>query len=171
MLWRDPADVAAQAEEMSRKMGRTIKPDVSVIIDRPVLSDAEEYEALYVDKAGRRFPALISLTALADEAGVTTGFLGIIADITDRKKNEDEREKLIGELQRALTEVRTLSGLIPICGWCKSVRSDKGFWQSVEQYVAAHTSASFTHGICPGCAGKMKAELVQRRQSAQTKAV
>jgi hypothetical protein len=65
----------------------------------------------------------------------------------------------IGELRRALDEVRTLSGMIPICGWCKNIRSDKGYWQSVEHYVLAHTEATFTHSICPDCAEKFKAEL------------
>jgi CHASE3 domain sensor protein len=76
-----------------------------------------------------------------------------------RRRGEVEREKLIVELQKALEEVRTLSGMIPICGWCKSIRSDQGYWQSVEQYVRDHTGATFTHGICPDCAEKFKAEM------------
>ena len=48
----------------------------------------------------------------------------------------------------------SLSGLIPICGWCKSIRSDHGYWQSVEQYVHAHTNATLSHGMCPDCARK-----------------
>jgi CHASE3 domain sensor protein len=77
-----------------------------------------------------------------------------------RSRIEAEREKLINELKRALEEVRTLSGMIPICGWCKSIRTDQGYWQSVEQYVREHTEATFTHGICPVCADKFKAEAV-----------
>jgi hypothetical protein len=49
--------------------------------------------------------------------------------------------------------------MIPICGWCKSIRSDQGYWQSVEQYVYAHTDATFTHGICPTCAAKFAAGI------------
>jgi CHASE3 domain sensor protein len=76
-----------------------------------------------------------------------------------RRRAEAEREKVIGELRKALDEVRTLSGMIPICGWCKSIRSDQGYWQSVEQYVYAHTDATFTHGICPTCAAKFAAGI------------
>jgi hypothetical protein len=83
----------------------------------------------------------------------------IAREMKQRHDNEVEREKLIGELQGALAEVKTLSGMIPICGWCKSVRSDKGFWQTVEQYVGAHTDATFSHGMCPNCAEKFKADI------------
>jgi hypothetical protein len=78
-------------------------------------------------------------------------------EMARRRRVEVERERLIAELQQALAEVRTLTGMIPICGWCKSIRSDKGFWQSVEHYVCTHTDATFTHGICPECLVKFKA--------------
>lgn len=77
-----------------------------------------------------------------------------------RRSAEIEGERLIGELRRLLEEVKTLSGMIPICGWCKCIRTDKGYWQCVEQYVGEHTDATFTHGICPDCAVKLEAELV-----------
>lgn len=77
-----------------------------------------------------------------------------------RRSAEVESERLIVELRRLLEEVKTLSGMIPICGWCKCIRTDKGYWQSVEQYVGEHTDATFTHGICPGCAAKLQAELL-----------
>ncbi len=60
----------------------------------------------------------------------------------------------VSELQKALNEVRTLRGLIPICMYCKKIRDDKGFWGQVEAYVSAHTEAEFTHGCCPVCAEK-----------------
>ncbi len=54
-------------------------------------------------------------------------------------------------LQLALDEVRTLQGIIPICSFCKNVRTDAGEWQQVEAYVRAHSEAKFSHGICPNC--------------------
>jgi CHASE3 domain sensor protein len=75
-------------------------------------------------------------------------------ELARRQQVEIEHEKLIGELQRALAKVKTLSGFIPICAWCKNVRSDKGYWESVEQYVHNRTDATFSHGICPSCAEK-----------------
>ena len=71
-----------------------------------------------------------------------------------RVKLESERESLIKELQDALAKVKTLSGLIPICAWCKKIRSDQGYWQTVEEYIKEHSQAEFTHGMCPDCQEK-----------------
>jgi hypothetical protein len=80
----------------------------------------------------------------------------VCRDITERKRNENEREreKLIDQLQKALTEIKTLEGIIPICSCCKKIRDDKGYWEQVEAYVSRHTSATFSHGICPECLKK-----------------
>jgi hypothetical protein len=69
------------------------------------------------------------------------------------------REELIINLQRALTEVKTLSGLLPICSWCKKIRDDEGYWQKIEKYIRDHTEADFTHGICNDCAEKVYPEF------------
>jgi len=63
-----------------------------------------------------------------------------------------ERQDLIRQLQAALAEVKTLSGMLPICAWCKRVRDDGGYWQQVESYVSQHTEVEFSHGVCPDCA-------------------
>jgi CHASE3 domain sensor protein len=86
-------------------------------------------------------------------------------EMARRRKAETEQRELIEKLKMALAEVKTLSGLIPICGWCKNVRNDSGFWQSVEHYVRARTEASFTHGICPACQEKMKTEIAKAGQA------
>jgi len=71
----------------------------------------------------------------------------------------EERKKLIGELQEALSEVKTLSGLVPICASCKKIRDDSGFWNQVETYIEKHSDAQFTHGICPECKQKALDDL------------
>jgi hypothetical protein len=76
-------------------------------------------------------------------------------DITDRKIAEVERERLIVQLQEALANVKTLSGLLPICAWCKKVRDDQGYWKQIEKYIEVHSDASFSHGVCPDCAKKL----------------
>ncbi|HOO39741.1 MAG TPA: hypothetical protein PLV78_15595 [Deltaproteobacteria bacterium] len=58
-------------------------------------------------------------------------------------------------LEQALAEIKTLSGLIPICSNCKKVRNDKGYWEQVEIYVRDHSMANFSHGICPECFKKL----------------
>lgn len=86
----------------------------------------------------------------------------IIHDITHRKKMEEEREKLIDDLQRALQEVRKLSGLLPICANCKKIRNDKGYWEQLEEYIGQRSEAEFSHGICPDCLKKLYPELDQK---------
>jgi hypothetical protein len=73
----------------------------------------------------------------------------------ERKRAQDEREKLIVELQEALAEVRTLSGLLPICASCKKIRDDQGYWNQIEDYISRRSQATFSHGICPECAKKL----------------
>jgi len=75
----------------------------------------------------------------------------VARDITERKQAEEERERLLGELQAALAEVRTLRSFLPICSYCKSIRDDENYWQSVEAYISKHTNTQFSHGICPAC--------------------
>lgn len=62
------------------------------------------------------------------------------------------------ELEHALSEIKTLRGLLPMCARCKSIRDDKGLWSRVEAYLAAHTDATFTHGLCPKCLKEMYPE-------------
>lgn len=57
----------------------------------------------------------------------------------------------VNELEEALTNVKQLRGMLPICAWCKKVRDDHNYWHQVEAYVASHSIAKFTHGICPEC--------------------
>lgn len=57
----------------------------------------------------------------------------------------------IAELQEALDHVKQLEGIVPICAWCKRVRNDSDFWDSVEDYFTKYTEAKFSHGICPDC--------------------
>ncbi len=62
-----------------------------------------------------------------------------------------ENQQLVGELQEALVRVKTLSGLLPICSFCKKIRNDEGYWEQLEGYVSAHSEARFSHSFCPEC--------------------
>ena len=89
---------------------------------------------------------------LRDNQGNIIGTFGISRDITERKRTEQERESLIIELKKALEQVKTLGGLVPICASCKKIRDDKGYWNQLEKYLGEHTDAKLTHGLCPDCA-------------------
>ena len=103
-------------------------------------------------KDGSVFPLELSL---ADwQTGAGHFHTGILRDITARKQIEAEREKLVVELKEALANVKSLSGLLPICAFCKKIRDDQGYWDQVDSYIAKHSAATFTHGYCPECIKK-----------------
>jgi sigma-B regulation protein RsbU (phosphoserine phosphatase) len=70
----------------------------------------------------------------------------------------------VAELETALSQVKQLRGLLPVCAYCKKVRDDKDYWHQLESYVSAHTDARFTHGICPDCFARARQELARRRE-------
>lgn len=82
---------------------------------------------------------------------------------TNKKLEKENRERIVAEvkrdktilnLQRALDEVKTLRGILPICSFCKKVRDDKGYWEQVDVYIHKYSQADISHGICPDCAKK-----------------
>jgi PAS domain S-box-containing protein len=75
----------------------------------------------------------------------------VARDVTVQREAEEERERLVLQLQTALAEVKTLRAIIPICSYCRRVRDDADYWQSVESYLAVHTNTRFSHGICSSC--------------------
>ena len=75
------------------------------------------------------------------------------------------------ELREALDAVQTLRGILPICGYCKKIRDDKGAWKELEHYIADHSEAEFSHGICHDCYGKLRGELEAGREEKRRRAV
>ena len=80
----------------------------------------------------------------------------------DLKKSRDSEKRLIAELQQALHDVKTLSGLLPICASCKKIRDDHGYWQQAEEYISDKSDAKFSHSLCPDCIKKLYPELVDK---------
>jgi PAS domain S-box-containing protein len=92
------------------------------------------------------------------------GISVFLKDVSDRVYAERERERLITELQDALVKVKTLSGLLPICAFCKKIRDDGGYWHQVESYIKEHSEANFSHGVCPECAHQHYPEYFNEQQ-------
>jgi hypothetical protein len=89
-----------------------------------------------------------------------SGVFVLFALVLARIKADHLREvKLNADLQAALLEVKQLSGLLPICAWCKRIRDDSSEWESIETYITDHSAADFTHGICPECAQRVHPAL------------
>jgi sigma-B regulation protein RsbU (phosphoserine phosphatase) len=72
---------------------------------------------------------------------------------------QDRLADRVAELQEALSKVKQLSGLLPICSYCKRIRGDENYWERVESYITEHTDAKFSHGICPQCYKTVLAEF------------
>jgi PAS domain S-box-containing protein len=100
---------------------------------------------------GTRKTILNSALPVRDADGQIMGAIIVNQDISERRRGEIERERLVRQLQDALAEVHTLSGLLPICSSCKKIKDENNQWQRIEQYIAARSTATFTHGLCPDC--------------------
>lgn len=136
--WKNPADREAIVRELREKGG------------------CRSFEAVFQRKDGGELFGLISATVF-NLQGVPH-VISVTRDITARKQTEAERDRLIQKLRQALANVKSLSGLLPICASCKKIRDDKGYWSQVESYVQAHSEATFTHGICPDCMKRLYPE-------------
>jgi len=112
---------------------------------------ARNLEKSYLSKNGKEIPVLFSMSVIRNKEEKIQGIVCVAQDITDRKRAEEAREKLITDLEDALSQIKQLKGLLPICTYCKKVRDDKNYWQSVESYISEHTEAVFSHGVCPDC--------------------
>ena len=109
---------------------------------------------VFVRKDGTIFPISVVSSPIFENGNVTASVTSF-RDITERKELEHEREQLIIDHMDALSKIKTLSGMLPICASCKRIRDDKGYWNQIESYVEQHSEAEFSHGICPECAKKI----------------
>lgn len=75
------------------------------------------------------------------------------------RQTDKEKSEAIIDLHKALAEVKTLSGFLPICASCKKIRDDKGYWNQIEAYISEHSEAEFSHGICPECSKKLYPDI------------
>ncbi|HUD45948.1 MAG TPA: PAS domain S-box protein [Candidatus Baltobacteraceae bacterium] len=111
-------------------------------------------------KDGELVEISLCVSPVRNSAGEIVGVSTIARDIAERKRAERERERLVAELRRLLGEVKTLSGLLPICAYCKKIRDDKGYWNQIELYIAERSSANFTHSVCPDCASHQYSDFL-----------
>jgi len=126
-------------------------------------------ETMRVRKDGQVVEVSLSISPIRDQAERVVGVSTIARDISERKRTEAERERLLGELQAALAQVKALRGLLPICANCKMIRDDKGRWNQIEIYIRDHSEATFTHGLCPECSRRLYPQLFAELKSEKAK--
>lgn len=95
-------------------------------------------------------------------------FASSLGYLVTRARAHEDRERLINELQAALNQINTLSGLLPICASCKKIRDDHGYWSQIEEYIQQHSEAEFSHSICPDCVERLYPELAKRKNGEET---
>lgn len=108
----------------------------------------------------------VRVDPIRDGFGDEVGRLALVRDVTARREAEAERERLLGELQQALSEVQRLEGLLPICASCNQVRDDQGYWSQLDAYLSTRLPVQFTHGICPDCLRKLYPDYADRLKKA-----
>lgn len=136
--------------EVANEAGFSIIHEGEVNTDRlwKVISYIPEIDITKIFSKIRRIVIMINLTTVF----LLTVIFYLSALYSEKKRiAESEKEILIIELQEALNNVKTLSGLMPICAKCKKIRDDKGYWNQIEKYIEKHSGAVFSHGLCPVC--------------------
>jgi PAS domain S-box-containing protein len=117
-----------------------------------------EFEKRYYHKLGHVIFGKVSSSLARDAQGKPLYFVSHIQDVSESKRLEQEKDKLIIELQKALSEIRKLSGFLPICASCKKIRDDTGYWNEIEKYISERSETQFSHSICPDCMRKLYPE-------------
>lgn len=179
------------ASNGQRALDITFSESVDLIlldIMMPVMSGFEVCSKLQDDEKTKDIP-VIFLTAVTDKESIVKGFdaggkdyltkpfntpelLARVKAHAGLKLARDKQQHLIEELKKALSEVKTLSGLLPIYSHCKKIRDDSGYWQGVEHYIAARSDTQFSHGICPDCMRQFYpkvAEKILKKQEEERK--
>ncbi|MFH0976110.1 MAG: PAS domain-containing protein [Spirochaetota bacterium] len=142
---------------------RFIHPDDLHIFYKVVEENAPRKEPEFIILAKHRIirrdgdvrHILVRTMVINDHSGSLVRLYGANQDIIEQKLAEEERERLILELREALSQVKALSGLLPICSSCKKIRDEQGNWEVMEIYIGDHSEAEFSHGLCPECAERL----------------
>ncbi len=137
-------------------------PDLILLdIMMPEMDGYEVCKKLKEDENTKKIP-VIFLTARTDTDSIVRGFEAGGVDYVVKPFNPAEllaRVKTQIKLKQAFDEIRILKGFIPICANCKKIRDDKGYWESVEEYIGKHSDAVFSHSICPECTKKLYPDI------------
>ena len=120
--------------------------------------DVGRFETEFVGKDGSVITVLGSSSTRIED-GIPISTRGFFTDITEQKQLEREKELAFQQMEKALAQVKALAELLPVCSWCRKVRTDGGDWDSLENYLLSHPDIRVTHGICPACSPKLKVNL------------
>lgn len=187
ILKEDPENTieVRYADNMARGLEAITNGNVDIVLLDLTLPDSSGYDTfMTVQKHNSTLPVIV-LTGQDDmelalrivRDGAQDYLVKNLVDYTmlarsirysiERKQALLEKDRLIVQLREALANVKTLSGLLPICASCKHIRDDKGYWQQVESYIQQHSAAVFTHSICPKCTRKLYPTVAAAQKAAE----
>ena len=166
--WGHEVLVACDGAEAWEMLEREDAPPVAILDWMMPVIDGVEVCRRVRQRQSSAPPYIILLTAKGGKADIVTGLVAGANDYIAKPFDRDElRARLqvgvtvvelqrslaerVAELEDALAHVRLLQGILPICSYCKNVRDNQNYWQSVECYISEHSEAKFSHGICPKC--------------------
>jgi PAS domain S-box-containing protein len=155
----DPKDIIGKDDY---QMGWHAQADLYRGDDRQVIESGCHkllIEEPQLTPEGNTITLLTNKIPLCNSHGEISGVIGTYLDITERKKIEEEKERLLNELKDALSNIKTLKALLPICSYCKKIRDDRGYWELLDTYIARNTDTQFSHGMCPECEKKAIADF------------
>jgi PAS domain S-box-containing protein len=124
--------------------------DILACVQRGETITLPDTERLH--KGGQLIPVSVTVSPIKDAQGQIIGAATIARDIRRQKQGDQERVQLNQRLFAATDQVRTLTGMLPICASCKRIRDDHGYWEQVETYISKHSEVIFSHSLCPECA-------------------
>jgi two-component system, response regulator PdtaR len=173
--------MAASGEDAVR-LATSLKPEL-ILMDINLRGEMDGTQTAQEIRAKLQLP-VIYLTASSEDAVVkraklTDAFGYLLKPLDERllhitiemalykHRMEQERKKLLADLQEALARVKLLSGLLPICAGCKSIRDEEGYWHQVEAYLREHSEADFSHSVCPRCARALYPDYFEEAGSTQ----
>lgn len=120
------------------------------------------------EKSQSKYTYFIMLTMMSGKKKFLEAMDAGVDDFISKPFDRDQLFARIRVATRILnlhSEISTLSGLVPICSYCKNIRDDKNYWQRVESYIESKSEAKFSHGICPDCyVNIMKPKLDKLKQ-------
>ena len=177
----DVVGKAASGEDAVR-LATALKPEL-ILMDVNLQGEMDGTQTAQQVRTQLQLP-VVYLTASSDAAVVkraklTDAFGYLLKPLDERllhitiemalykHQMEQERKRLLGDLQEALARVKLLSGLLPICASCKNIRDEEGCWHQIEAYVRDHSEANFSHSVCPKCARALYPDYFGETESTQ----
>lgn len=145
-------------EVIGRKIDFVPEDELEITMDawqRTMKGEKMYFETRRYTRDGKILNIQMSTAIIRDKNQNHLESIVIHRDITPIKQAEQEKEKLIVKLKKALSKIKTLSGLLPICASCKKIKDDQGNWNQIEPYIQDRSEAKFSHGVCPECAEKL----------------